>query len=105
MLGELTRGRAPARDTAQLLAVLASLGHGDSDKAYIAKRLTVGVERRTLPDDVIADLTNMSPVALNTMINRMAVRQSTIYNLPRQLVHALAQKFATGPKGMRSLQL
>jgi hypothetical protein len=105
MLGELTRGQPHTRDTTELMSTLQNLGRGDSDTAYIAKRLAVSVERRTLPDDVIDAMVIMTPNALMGMITRLTARNATIYDLPRHLIMLLAQRFAHSPKGHRALRL
>jgi hypothetical protein len=92
-------------DTTQLMATLRTLGNGQSDAAFIAKRLAVGIERQHLPEDVIMSLVAMSPDAIAALITRLSTRQSTIYDLPRHLVTLFAQRFAHTPKGPRALQL
>jgi hypothetical protein len=105
MLGQLTRGQAATPDTSKLMLTLESLGRGESDAAYLAKRLAVGIERQTFPDDIVTSLAEMPSSSVMTLISRLTARNATIYDLPRHLVLLLAQKFATGPKGPRSLQL
>jgi hypothetical protein len=106
MFGQLTQGRpSPTGDTTELQAQLRDLGRGESEQSYIAKRMLIGVERRTLPDDTIARLNAMTPNALFGLINRLASRRATIYDLPRQLTLTLSQRFAGMAKGVRALHL
>lgn len=98
MLGQMTRG--VPKDTAELRNFLATLAGENSRRSYVASRLLTGLEKHTLPDDIVDQLVNLDPLRVTSLLDRIS-RNNTVYDFPRQLVLSLAEKFSRG----RALQL
>jgi hypothetical protein len=91
--------------TEELLDRLMEMAKGESEAAYMAKRLALGVHGRTLPDDVIQQMETMDAGRLYSLIGRLRNRQATIYDLPRQIVFCLASRAFPRPAARRMMEL